>query len=62
MKNAIIIDGTIYELVPTTSDDPCEACDLYDECCENFTTSLCVLLHDAQPSDHYIKQQKGGQP
>ena len=61
MKDAIIINGTIYELVPTTSDDPCEACDLQDECHEHFT-ALCVLLHDAQPEDHYIKRQKGGQP
>lgn len=61
MKNAIIINGTVYELVPATSDDPCEDCDLHDECHENFTVSLCVYLHDAQLEDHYIKRQKGGE-
>jgi hypothetical protein len=62
MKNAIIINGTVYELVPATSDDPCEDCDLHDECFENFNVSLCVYLHDAELDDNYIKRQKGGQP
>ena len=60
MKNAIIINGTVYELVPATSDS-CEDCDLHDVCHKNFGVSLCVGLHDAQLEDHYIKRQKGGE-
>ena len=61
MKNAIIINGTIYELVPCDNDiDVCKTCDLYDLCCD-FKYSLCVSIHNAEQEDHYIKRQKGGQ-
>ena len=61
MKNAIIINGTVYELVHTIRLDPCEACDLYDMCIEIASNSLCVDVHNAGQDEHYIKRQKGGE-
>lgn len=59
MKNAIIINGTTYELVPNdTGKDVCETCDLRAKC--NPEYSICIYVHNAGPEDHYIKQQKGG--
>lgn len=62
MKNAIIINGTTYELVPNDTDkDVCETCDLRDICSYSDFISLCVLIHNAEWKDHYIKRQKGGE-
>lgn len=61
MKNAIIINGTTYELVPNdTGKDVCETCALRDTCMSVFEFSLCVYVHNAEYKDHYIKRQKGG--
>ena len=61
MKNAIIINGTIYELVPYDKDiDVCITCDLHDICFD-LDYALCVSIHNAEQEEHYIKQQKGGQ-
>ena len=61
MKNAIIINGTTYELVPNdTGKDVCETCDLRDMCFY-FDYALCVIIYDAEGKDHFIKQQKGGE-
>ena len=66
MKNAIIINGTTYELVPHNSTiiNICDACDLHKLCWDNFDGNLCEMLHSAPVYCHYIKQpkQKGGQP
>ncbi len=60
MKNAIIINGTTYELVPYIDDiDVCVTCDLRDICFP-LDCALCVSIHNAGVEDHYIKQQKGG--
>lgn len=62
MKNAIIINGTTYELVPNdTGENVCATCALRDICFNPANYSLCVLIHDAQLEDHYIKRQKGGE-
>ena len=64
MKNAIIIDGTVYELVPNdTGKDVCETCDLCDMCDAFAALALCVSIHNAEYNDHYIEQpkQKGGE-
>ena len=63
MKNAIIIDGTVYELVPNdiNNKDVCDTCDLYDMCVEIASNSLCVDVHNAGQEEHYIKRQKGGE-
>lgn len=59
MKNAIIINGTVYELVPNDTDmDVCVTCDLRAKC--NPECGLCIHVHNAGPEDHYIKRQKGG--
>lgn len=61
MKNAIIINGTVYELVPNDTDmDVCVTCDLNDLCCKFKKYSLCAI-HNAEQEDHYIKRQKGGE-
>lgn len=63
MKNAIIIDGTTYELVHHNGDiDVCVSCDLHDICFP-LGYALCVSIHNAENNDHYIEQpkQKGGQ-
>lgn len=61
MKNAIIIDGITYELVPYDKDiDVCITCDLHDICFD-FDYALCVSIHNAEQEDHYIKRQKGGE-
>lgn len=61
MKNAIIINGTVYELVPNdTVKDVCDTCDLYDHCSQ-LGLNICCDLHDAGDKEHYVKQ-KGGQP
>ncbi len=63
MKNVIIINGTTYELVPSDTDEAvCETCDLRDICINFGAYGLCVLIHNAEGIDHYIKRQKGGQP
>lgn len=62
MKNAIIINGTVYELVPNDTDkNVCDTCDLNDMC-ESLPYCLCLDIFDADVDYHYIKQQKGGQP
>ena len=61
MKNAIIINGIIYELVHTISVDPCETCDLRDICINNSAYCLCVDVHNAGEDEHYVKRQKGGE-
>ena len=62
MNNAIIINGTVYELVPNdTGKDVCETCDLRAMCIGVSANCLCVDVHDAEQEDHYIKQQKGGE-
>lgn len=62
MKNAIIINGTTYELVPSDTDMDvcytCNTCDLRAKC--NPEYSICIYVHNAGPEDHYIKRQKGG--
>ena len=63
MKNAIIIDGTTYELVPHDNDiDVCVTCDLHDICFP-LDYALCVSIHNAENNEHYIEQpkQKGGE-
>ena len=63
MKNAIIIGGTTYELVPHDNDiDICVTCDLRDICFP-LDYALCVSIHNAENNDHYIEQpkQKGGE-
>ncbi len=61
MKDAIIINGTTYELVPSdTDEDVCETCALRDICFD-FDYALCVSIHNAEEIDHYIKRQKGGE-
>lgn len=60
MKNAIIINGTTYELVPNDTDmDVCVTCDLRAKCNPDY--GLCIYVHNAGPEDHYIKLQKGGE-
>lgn len=61
-EQAIIINGTVYELVPDdiVDDDPCETCALCDMCKNVFARSLCLYIHDAELVDHYIKRQEGG--
>ena len=62
MKNAIIINGTTYELVTNdTDEDVCETCALRDICINFGAYGLCVLVHNAEGIDHYIKRQKGGE-
>ena len=57
-QNAIIINGTTYELVPNdTGKDVCESCAL-NSMCKSLSYSLCVDFHDADTEYHYIKQQK----
>lgn len=61
MKNAIIINGTIYELVPNDTDmDVCDTCDLHGMC-KSLSYCLCYQIHDADVDYHYVKQQKGGE-
>lgn len=60
MKNAIIINGTVYELVPNdTGKDVCETCDLHGMCM-SLSYCLCYQIHNPDVDDHYIKWQKGG--
>jgi hypothetical protein len=60
MKNAIIINGTVYELVPNdTGKYACETCALRNICFD-FDYALCITIYDAEGKDHFIKQQKGG--
>ena len=64
MKNAIIINGTTYELVPSdTDEDVCETCALRDMCRAFAALALCVSIHNAEYNDHYIEhpKQKGGE-
>lgn len=65
MKNAIIINGTTYELVPHngTTNNICDTCDLHDLCWDSFDENLCDVLHSAPVNYHYIEQpkQKGGE-
>lgn len=59
MKNAIVINGHIYELVPDTArGNVCETCDLYVECHNQFTPRFCELFHNAKPNEHYVRQPK----
>lgn len=63
MKNAIIINGTTYELVSHTDDiEVCVTCDLHD-ICFSLDYALCVSIHNAENNEHYIEQtrQKGGE-
>jgi len=61
MKNAIIINGTVYELVPNdTGKDVCKTCALRNICYEIDAPAMCFSIHNAQLEDHYIKRQKGG--
>lgn len=60
MKNAIIINGTVYELVHNdTDEDVCVICDLHD-ICYSRDYALCLSIHNAENDDYYIKRQKGG--
>lgn len=62
MKNAIIIDGTIYELVHNDTDkDVCETCDLRNMSICTSAVMPCVDIHKAKHEYHYIKRQKGGE-
>lgn len=61
MKDAIIINGTVYELVPHNDDiDVCVSCDLHDICFP-LGYALCVSIHNAENNEHYIKRQEGGE-
>ena len=63
MKNAIIINGTVYELVPNDTDkDVCDTCDLCTMSVCTPAVMPCVDIHNAGEEDHYIKRQKGGEP
>lgn len=63
MKNAIIINGTSYELVPNdTGKDVCETCDIRTMSVCTSAVMPCVDIHKAEHEYHYIKRQKGGKP
>lgn len=43
LENAIIIGGTVYELIEDRGDDECQRCALLLTC-EGFNKTLCVSL------------------
>ena len=62
MKNAIIINGETFELVPNdTGKDVCGTCDLYNICIHLDYMNLCGFLHGAYDTEHYVKREGGQQ-
>ncbi len=62
MKNAIIIDGTVYELVLNdTGEDVCKTCAIRTMSICTSAVMPCVDIHKAGHEYHYIKRQKGGE-
>ena len=61
MKNAIILNGTAYEVVRTRSiaglgPDPCELCDkTMRRICENGSLQPCDLFHRGNDLAHFKK-------
>jgi len=47
LKNAIIIGGTVYELIDDREADECQRCALLMTC-ERFNETLCVSLFEKE--------------
>ena len=45
IKNGIIINGHIYELVPYNGEMLCKNCALHDKCRKMIEYPLCEILH-----------------
>ena len=45
LENAIIIGGTVYELVDDNRPNECVYCDLIN-CCQKFSDCICAIIFD----------------
>ena len=58
IKNGIIIDGVLHEIVPMRENYSCDNCSL-EEKCDKIDFFLCVLITGwLDPDEHFVNRGK----
>lgn len=54
VKNAIIIDGRVYELLADSVPDECQRCALLKKC-DRFNNPICIMLFDNAEGKRFVE-------